>query len=813
VWAALAGAVASPASPQAITPVVEWAWTSSAVQPTALNVMMTPSVVDLDGDGTPEIVFGSTASTGGGSVEAGYLRAVRGDTGAEVFTVTDTAYQINTTSSVAVGDIDGDGRPEIIACDTSGARLIAFEHDGTFKWRSASLEAVYWGAPAIADLNQDGTPEIVVGRQVLSAAGAILWTGTGGRGNLGQGPLSLVADVDDDGAPEVVAGNTVYSATGTIERTSLLPDGSNAVANFDVDGQAEIVLVAGGRVWLLEDTLAVKWGPVVIPGGGTGGPPTIADFDGDGAPEIGVAAATRYAVFETDGTLKWAAVTQDSSSNVTGSSVFDFDGDGAAEVVYSDELRLWVYRGTDGAVLYQTPLSSCTWHEYPLVADVDADSHAEIVAVANNNCGFGSQRGVYVFGDPEDAWVPTRRIWNQHTYHITNVAADGSIPVVELNNWDQPGLNNFRLNEFGRFGPWVWRIDKTADQSALVLAPGESATVTYRVRVSAVDGLDVDECADVGDSLQGPLGRLCAATSPFEHEFAYARQVGPYAACGEYRVANTATLVTADTGTTLRDTWLVTVQVPCTPELLVTALADPPAVVVLKEAVRFTDTTKNRGVGTPLATRTRYYLSLDQTKGTGDKRLGGGRLVPALAAGASSTATKRVVVPASARLGLYYLLACADDTLLVGEGTYEDNNCRASVTRVEVRAPDLIVEALSAPPPAAARGGSFAVTTTERNQGNADAAVDSTTRFYLSLDAKKGASDVLLGGTRTVPPLAVGAAVSGTTTVTVPAATAPAGYFLLACADDLKKVAEANTTLTGEKNNCRASATTVAVGP
>jgi hypothetical protein len=98
-------------------------------------------------------------------------------------------------------------------------------------------------------------------------------------------------------------------------------------------------------------------------------------------------------------------------------------------------------------------MSSCTWHEYVLVADVDGDGNAEIVAVANNNCGFGPQRGVYVFGDAADNWVATRKIWNQHTYHITNVNPDGTIPAIELNNWQQAGLNNYRLNTFAPSEP------------------------------------------------------------------------------------------------------------------------------------------------------------------------------------------------------------------------------------------------------------------------------------------------------------------------------------------------------------------------
>jgi hypothetical protein len=444
-----------------LDPVLEWSWTSSATLPNHLNVMMTPGVIDLNDDGIPDVVFGSTNSTGGGLVEPGVLRALSGADGTELFTVTDPGSAITTTASVAVGDIDLDTRPEILATDTSGTRLIAFEDDGTFKWISPALEAINWGAPSIADLDLDGTPEIVVGRQALNNDGTISWTGTGGRGAQGStGPLSLVADIDLDGVPNVVGGNTAYTATGAILwQNGALPDGTNAVADFDDDPFAEIVLISGGTVRLLEHDGSVKWGPVAIPGGGAGGPPTVADYDNDGEAEIGVAGAARYAVFETDGSLKWQAVTQDSSSNRTGSSVFDFEGDGSAEVVYRDELFLRIYRGTDGTVLFQAPMSSCTWHEYVHVADVDADGNAEIVAVANNNCGFGPQRGIFVFGSDSDSWVSTRRLWNQHTYHITNVNEDGTIPIIEQNNWHT--FNNYRQNE-QTFGSPLAAPDLTA---------------------------------------------------------------------------------------------------------------------------------------------------------------------------------------------------------------------------------------------------------------------------------------------------------------------------------------------------------------
>jgi hypothetical protein len=51
-----------------------------------------------------------------------------------------------------------------------------------------------------------------------------------------------------------------------------------------------------------------------------------------------------------------------------------------------------------------------------------------------------------VIGDAMNRWVRTRRIWNQHAYHVTNVADDATIPKSELPSWAQPGLNDFRQN-------------------------------------------------------------------------------------------------------------------------------------------------------------------------------------------------------------------------------------------------------------------------------------------------------------------------------------------------------------------------------
>lgn len=479
---------ASSAPPGSINPVLQWAWTSSAVEPASLNVMMTPVVIDLGGDGVPDVVFGSTDSSSGGLVEVGILRALDGASGAELWSATDPAAAVNTCFNIAAGDLDNDGLPELVACDASGFQLLCFEHDGTLKWISPVLEPQEWGSASLADLDADGNPEIVTGRQVLDSNGNLLWTGAGGAANPQSGALSIVCDFDLDGSPDVVAGNTVYTAAGAILCDDpLLVDGYSAVANFDGDAFPELVHIGGGYISLLEQdpgnpaSLITVWGPHLLSGGG-GGPPTIADCDGDGLPEIAVAGASLFAVYEHDGALAWEAPTVDSSSYVTGSSVFDFNGDGAAEIVYRDHEYLRIYEGASGAVLFETAMSSCTWHEYPLVADVDADGNAEIVVTANASCGLGPQQGVWVFSDLNDDWVPTRKVWNQYSYHITNVDESGAIPLVEDSNWLHPlgaPFNNYRQNTLSTLQPAA-APDLTA--SRIELAPiGAPDTLIARI--------------------------------------------------------------------------------------------------------------------------------------------------------------------------------------------------------------------------------------------------------------------------------------------------------------------------------------------
>lgn len=473
-----AGAPACEYKPQVgpLKPTLEWSWTSSAIFPTFVQVINMPVVIDLEKDGTPDVVIVTSDSYDAG--KTAYPRALDGKSGAEKWGAGADVYkagnEIQPRSTPAAADIDGDGLIEIVAAKAGGG-LIAFEHDGSFKWTSKAADGVMpWSTAlasvtlAIADLEGDGAPEIVVGGVVFDASGKLLVNGGESFGSNGTyGSVSIVADLDGVFPQEIVGGRKALRSDGTLYWDNGLADGYPAIADLDLDGTPEIVVIANGTVRVQSPTTGVVLAQLTMPGTGAGGPPTIADFDADGVPEIASANGNAYSVFEYTSnpmpalSVKWQSATQDLSSNRTGSSVFDFQGDGAAEVVYNDECYFRVYSGQDGTILHEEPSSSATIHEFPVVVDADGDNNTEVVLGSNDLhhlagsavCPYPvamARHGVFVYGDADDNWVRTRRLWNQHAYHITHIDGDGSVPAPEPASWIvPPGLNNYRQSSQG----------------------------------------------------------------------------------------------------------------------------------------------------------------------------------------------------------------------------------------------------------------------------------------------------------------------------------------------------------------------------
>ena len=116
---------------------------------------------------------------------------------------------------------------------------VAFEHDGTFKWRgTASLKTPFSGdSLALADLDADGDVEILGGNNVFDHQGNLLWTAGVTAANYSA---TTAADLDGDGKLEVVMGRAAYHHDGSLYYMSIVDPGFPQVANLDADAHPEI---------------------------------------------------------------------------------------------------------------------------------------------------------------------------------------------------------------------------------------------------------------------------------------------------------------------------------------------------------------------------------------------------------------------------------------------------------------------------------------------------------------------------------------------------------------------------------------------
>ncbi len=482
------------------TPVIEWTNTDPGV---TFSTPVVGQLTDDDGDGvitdadTPDIaVFAND----------GVTWAISGDG----TTLWSSAAAVAGEGTPAIGDLDGDGFPEVVVAGTTNTVALHGE-DGSIYWSVVGLEESLCAAVGIADLDADGDPEVIVGRVILDGqSGAERGRGDQGIGSGYSGiraaAISSTVDIDRDGQLEVVVGNALYDADGNTIWENGERDGFTAVADFDGDPEGEIVVSEDGSVRLQDDDGTVLWSANYL--GERSGPPTIADFDGDGEPEIGVAGHSQYIVLDPDGTELWSRPTDDNSSGITGSSVFDFEGDGAMEVVYADENDLFVFDGASGAVkLQETTHASLTCTEYPTVADVDNDGHAEIIYTSSRYSG--PETGVTVIGDASNSWMAGRRVWNQYGYNITNVEDDGGIPVTPDVNWDT--YNNFRTGDNSR-GFGVPAADIYLVLHDVCGVECEEGRVTLWLSLANRGTVDVDDPMTVDVYAETDAGEVLAAS-------------------------------------------------------------------------------------------------------------------------------------------------------------------------------------------------------------------------------------------------------------------------------------------------------------
>jgi hypothetical protein len=296
------------------------------------------AVADVNGDGKLDLLVVNGCIQICGENPAGLVGVLLGNGDGTFQTVVTYGSGGVQANSIAVADVNGDGKPDLLVANYCGSSsfdcgpstagsvgVLLGNGDGTFQ------TAVTYGsggflatAVTVADVNGDEIPDLVVANQCGNdctdgAVGVLLGNGDGTFQTAvvydpgGTSSFSIaVADVNDDGKPDVVVANNsgtvgvlLGNGDGTFQTAVTYSSGGSqpdsvAVADVNGDGKPDI-LVAN---WCASESNCSHGSVSVLLGNGDGTFQTavaygsggdqavsvvVADVNGDGKPDLVVA--------------------------------------------------------------------------------------------------------------------------------------------------------------------------------------------------------------------------------------------------------------------------------------------------------------------------------------------------------------------------------------------------------------------------------------------------------------------------------------------------------------------------------------------
>jgi hypothetical protein len=400
-----------------------------------MAIKSSPIIVDLDGNFTKDIFYGS---------ENGKLYGFMYD-GSDMYGFPFSTLE-DVRSSPAVADLNGNNSLELIFGSLSG-RLYVLNPYGQ-ELLSHQTSGIINGSPAVVDLDQDGDHEIVFtsydGTNSDGEVHAIHHDGTEVDGfpvdldeRMMAGPAA--GDLDGDGYPEIVVctwGENIYSIGYDGSIKSGFPYEStkrfNAPATLvDLDGDSDLEIIAGNDDGLLHvlhhDGTEMTSYDV---GDDIRGGISVADLNDDGSYEL---LFTGYDDMihvwnpidgvELDG---WPVDME--SNSLTEPVTADLDNDGDLEVVTARKSGMAYVFHHDATPYNNFPTSlGGDVESSPAIGDVDGDGDFEIV--------FGTTGGLKVIDIKEE--MGDRLSWKLHR---GNLERTGSLGMTLVSNDPDDGL-------------------------------------------------------------------------------------------------------------------------------------------------------------------------------------------------------------------------------------------------------------------------------------------------------------------------------------------------------------------------------------
>ncbi|MFC4233244.1 beta strand repeat-containing protein [Parasediminibacterium paludis] len=391
------------------------------------------AVGDLDGDGKPDLVVANYSAN---TISVYFNTATSGSIKAGSFAgKIDFATGTNPIS-VAIGDLDGDGKPDLAVGNNGSNTISIFRNTSTAGSIDANSFAAAVNIPAnnylyslaIGDLDGDGKLDLVsanIGNpSVVSVLRNTSTTGSLSASSFaspvsfttGSYPYSVaIADLDGDGKLDLAVANNNASTVSILRNTS-------TVGNIDATSFAtKVDFAVGVRPWSIK----------------------IGDLDGDGKPDLAVVNETSNTVSVFRNTSTSGSINSTSFASkvdfVTGSTlpfsvaIGDLDGDGKPDLAVANTngntvsiLRNTATLGSISASSFAPKVDFQTATAQDIaIADIDGDGKPDLVLANYGN----SISGVSVLRNAELATLNVTSTLTTFTTCVGTASASQSFTV------------------------------------------------------------------------------------------------------------------------------------------------------------------------------------------------------------------------------------------------------------------------------------------------------------------------------------------------------------------------------------------------
>ncbi len=289
------------------------------------------AIGDLDGDGKPDL---AVANVGASSVSVYRNISTSGSIAASSF-----ANKIDFTTgteprSVAIGDLDGDGKPDLAVANLNSNSVSVFRNTSTSgsittSSFAAKIDFTTGSGPssvAIGDLDGDGKPDLAVANEGSNNVSVLRNTSTSGSivagffaaktdFTTGSFPNSVaIGDLDGDGKADLAVANGNSNSVSVLRNTS--SSGSITTSSF----ASKIDFTTGD-------------GPVSV---------AIGDLDGDGKPDLatanygGVNTVSVLHNTSSSGSITFTTKTDFTTDSPYSVAIGDLDGDGKPDLAVAN---------------------------------------------------------------------------------------------------------------------------------------------------------------------------------------------------------------------------------------------------------------------------------------------------------------------------------------------------------------------------------------------------------------------------------------------------------------------------------------------